>query len=26
LNRSLAHPALAGLRDWYAANVPPPIP
>jgi N-acetylmuramate 1-kinase len=24
LNRSLAHPALAGLRDWYAANVPPP--
>ncbi|MEO8316815.1 MAG: tRNA (adenosine(37)-N6)-threonylcarbamoyltransferase complex ATPase subunit type 1 TsaE [Bradyrhizobium sp.] len=25
LNRSLAHPALAGLRDWYAANVPPPI-
>ena len=25
LSRSLAHPALAGLRDWYAANVPPPI-
>jgi N-acetylmuramate 1-kinase len=24
LNRSLAHPALAGLRAWYAANVPPP--
>jgi len=24
LNRSLAHPALAGLREWYAANVPPP--
>ncbi|MBI5323375.1 tRNA (adenosine(37)-N6)-threonylcarbamoyltransferase complex ATPase subunit type 1 TsaE [Bradyrhizobium sp.] len=24
LNRSLAHPALAGFRDWYAANVPPP--
>jgi N-acetylmuramate 1-kinase len=24
LNRSLAHPALAPLRDWYAANVPPP--
>ncbi|MBR0794129.1 tRNA (adenosine(37)-N6)-threonylcarbamoyltransferase complex ATPase subunit type 1 TsaE [Bradyrhizobium jicamae] len=26
LNRSLGHPALAMLRDWYAANVPPPIP
>ncbi len=26
LNRSLAHPALAEFRDWYAANVPPPIP
>ena len=26
LNRSLAHPALSGLRDWYAANVPPPVP
>jgi N-acetylmuramate 1-kinase len=25
LNRSLAHPALAGFRDWYAAHVPPPI-
>jgi N-acetylmuramate 1-kinase len=24
LNRSLAHPALAGFRQWYAANVPPP--
>ena len=24
LNRSLAHPALSGLRDWYTANVPPP--
>ena len=24
LNRSLAHPALASLRAWYAANVPPP--
>jgi N-acetylmuramate 1-kinase len=24
LNRSLAHPALAAFRDWYAANVPPP--
>ena len=26
LNRSLAHPALSGFRDWYAANVPPPVP
>ena len=26
LNRSLAHPALAVLRQWYAANVPPPVP
>jgi hypothetical protein len=25
LNRSLAHPSLAGFRDWYAANVPPPV-
>jgi N-acetylmuramate 1-kinase len=25
LNRSLAHPSLAPLRDWYAANVPAPI-
>jgi hypothetical protein len=25
LNRSLAHPALAGFRDWYAAHVPPPV-
>jgi N-acetylmuramate 1-kinase len=24
LTRSLAHPALAGFRAWYAANVPPP--
>jgi N-acetylmuramate 1-kinase len=24
LTRSLAHPALAPLRDWYAANVPAP--
>jgi aminoglycoside/choline kinase family phosphotransferase len=24
LKRSLAHPALSVLRDWYAANVPPP--
>ena len=26
LNRSLAHPALASLRAWVAAHVPPPIP
>src|SRR4030081_3942965 len=26
LSRSLAHPALAPARDWYVANVPPPIP
>jgi hypothetical protein len=26
LNRSLAHPMLARVREWYAANVPPPIP
>jgi hypothetical protein len=26
LNRSLAHPALASLRGWYSANVPPPGP
>jgi len=24
LQGSLAHPALAGLKAWYAANVPPP--
>jgi tRNA threonylcarbamoyl adenosine modification protein YjeE len=24
LQRSLAHPALTHLRDWYRANVPPP--
>jgi hypothetical protein len=24
LQRSLAHPALAALQTWYAANVPPP--
>jgi len=24
LNRSLVHPTLAPLREWYAANVPPP--
>jgi tRNA threonylcarbamoyl adenosine modification protein YjeE len=26
LNRSLAHPALARVREWYAAHVPPPVP
>jgi tRNA threonylcarbamoyl adenosine modification protein YjeE len=26
LSRSLAHPALAAVRQWYAANVPPPVP
>ena len=26
LTRSLAHPVLAGLREWYSANVPPPGP
>jgi len=25
LQRSLAHPALAPLKAWYAANVPPPV-
>ena len=25
LTRSLAHPALARFREWYAANVPPPV-
>ena len=25
LNRSLAHPALAAVRQWYAENVPPPL-
>jgi N-acetylmuramate 1-kinase len=25
LTRSLAHPALSGLREWYSANVPPPV-
>jgi len=24
LNRSLAHPALAPVREWYIGNVPPP--
>jgi N-acetylmuramate 1-kinase len=26
LNRSLAHPSLAPLKDWYAAHVPAPAP
>ena len=26
LSRSLAHPALSRAREWYAANVPPPLP
>jgi tRNA threonylcarbamoyl adenosine modification protein YjeE len=26
LSRSLAHPALAKVRAWYVANVPPPVP
>lgn len=26
LTRSLAHPVLAGLREWYSANVRPPGP
>jgi N-acetylmuramate 1-kinase len=26
LSRSLAHPALSPVREWYAANVPPPVP
>jgi tRNA threonylcarbamoyl adenosine modification protein YjeE len=26
LSRSLAHPALAQAREWYLANVPPPVP
>lgn len=25
LNRSLGHPALAAMRQWYAAHVPPPL-
>jgi tRNA threonylcarbamoyl adenosine modification protein YjeE len=25
LNRSLAHPALARAREWYAVNIPPPV-
>jgi N-acetylmuramate 1-kinase len=26
LNRSLDHPALSGIRAWYTAHVPPPVP
>jgi N-acetylmuramate 1-kinase len=26
LIRSLAHPVLSGIREWYSANVPPPVP
>jgi len=26
LSRSLAHPALARAREWYAVNVPAPVP
>jgi tRNA threonylcarbamoyl adenosine modification protein YjeE len=26
LTRSLAHPGLSHFRDWYAVNVPPPVP
>jgi tRNA threonylcarbamoyl adenosine modification protein YjeE len=26
LNRSLAHPTLSRAREWYSANVPPPVP
>jgi tRNA threonylcarbamoyl adenosine modification protein YjeE len=26
LSRSLDHPLLARAREWYAANVPPPVP
>jgi tRNA threonylcarbamoyl adenosine modification protein YjeE len=26
LTRSLAHPALSGIRAWYGAHVPPPVP
>ena len=25
LTRSLAHPALSDIREWYSANVPPPL-
>jgi tRNA threonylcarbamoyl adenosine modification protein YjeE len=26
LTRSLAHPVLSRFREWYSANVPPPVP
>jgi aminoglycoside/choline kinase family phosphotransferase len=26
LTRSLAHPGLVDARQWYAANIPPPVP
>jgi N-acetylmuramate 1-kinase len=26
LTRSLAHPVLSGIQEWYSANVPPPVP
>jgi N-acetylmuramate 1-kinase len=26
LTRSLAHPTLSGIREWYSANVPAPAP
>ena len=26
LGRSLAHPALSRLAEWYSGNVPPPVP
>jgi len=26
LGRSLAHPALSHMRQWYSANVPAPVP
>jgi tRNA threonylcarbamoyl adenosine modification protein YjeE len=26
LGRSLAHPALARLKEWYSVNIPPPVP
>ncbi len=26
LTRSLAHPALSGIRAWYGEHVPPPVP
>jgi hypothetical protein len=26
LTRSLAHPVLSGIREWYSASIPPPGP